>query len=203
MQHIHTNTYIPILFDVCYFLLFLSFKFIIITFFQPQPLQTMSTIFSLISSNFFKRSSINPLHFPTIHKQNMAMAQFGKHPRSFPTFRLTAQVHDPTYVPGKSPPEIPTAPPQHNPGLPPEVPQRPNIPEFDPIPPERPVDPQPITPGPIPEFPGPPDPIPPKPDPEWSPPQPEVTPPHGPSIEPPKPQEPSPSNLSSPIFYIP
>ncbi|KAL8485093.1 hypothetical protein ACS0TY_027405 [Phlomoides rotata] len=154
----------------------------------------MTTIFSLISSNFFKKSSINPLIFPTIPKPNFAIPQFGKQPQSFSAFPVAGQAHDPTYVPGKSPPEIPTAPPWHNPGLPPEVPQRPNIPEFDPIPPEKPIDPPPTAPGPSPEFPGPPDPIPPKPEPEWAPKEPEAVPPSGPDIEPPRPPEFSPSN---------
>ncbi|KAI3469643.1 hypothetical protein Pfo_026306 [Paulownia fortunei] len=158
---------------------------------------------SSISSNLFKKSfpiyastSINPLHFCRISKKNLTIAQYGTQSRAFASSRVVGLAHDPSYIPGKSPPEIPTAPPVHKPGIPPEVPRTPNVPDFDPIPPEKPADPPPS-----PEFPGPPDPIPPKP--EAPPPQipsppgePEVIPPHGPDVIPPNPPEPGPPYLT-------
>lgn len=143
----------------------------------------MSTILASISSNVLKKSiplyasisiKINPPQFHTIPNQKLAM----------PSIRVMA--HDPTYVPGSSPPEVPTAPPAHNPGIPPEMPRRHNVPEFDPIPPENPTPP----PGPGPELPGPP------------PVEPEVVPPGGPEITPPEPgpPHPTPHDIPPPIM---
>ncbi|KAH6769967.1 hypothetical protein C2S52_014770 [Perilla frutescens var. hirtella] len=131
----------------------------------------MSTIFASISSNLFKKSI--PLYASTtIPKQKKAIVQYGPQTCSLASFRVSGRANDPTYVPGKSPPEVPTAPPSHNPGIPPELPRRHNVPEFDPIPPEKP---EPVPPG-----------------------EPEVIPPHGPEITPPKPPEPGPPHPTPP-----
>ncbi|KAL2463748.1 vegetative cell wall protein gp1-like [Forsythia ovata] len=97
----------------------------------------------------------------------------------------------------KSPPEILTASPVHEPSEPPEVVETPGLPIFDPVPPERPSDPPPLSPGPNPgpEFPVPPHPSAPVPEaprpPTPSPPgYPEVIPPHAPDTIPPMPPEP-------------
>lgn len=138
----------------------------------------MSTILGSISSNFFKKSiplyasiSNNTLQFHAFPKQNFPL----------PLLRVA---HDPTYIPGTSPPEIPTAPPTHDPGFPSEVPRRHDVPDFVPNSPQE--EPVPSGPGsPKPEVPPPPG-------------EPEVVPPHGPEITPPEPGPPQPTRPDIP-----
>ncbi|KAI8566333.1 hypothetical protein RHMOL_Rhmol02G0032700 [Rhododendron molle] len=76
--------------------------------------------------------------------------------------------------------------PDIKPSVIPEVPRTPNVPGYDPVPPEKPTGP------PNPEFPGPPTELPPPPPeapPPPSPPGPGVVLPRGPEIIPPKPPE--------------
>ncbi|KAK6161454.1 hypothetical protein DH2020_004835 [Rehmannia glutinosa] len=115
------------------------------------------------------------------------MAQYGTQDRAFNSSRVVGQAHDPSYIPGESPPV-------HNPAVPPEMPRTPNVPDFYPIPPEKPADPPPLSPGPNPgpEFPGPPDPIPSEPETPRPPGEPEIVPPHEPDVIPSRPPEPGP-----------
>ncbi|GJT32399.1 hypothetical protein Tco_0922818 [Tanacetum coccineum] len=79
-----------------------------------------------------------------------------------------------------------TTQPGHEFSVPQELPSTPYVPDFDPIPPEKPSDPPPLSPNPTPDFPGPA-----KPDPEIQPPSgpdmpvPPNMPPSGPEVVPP------------------
>ncbi|GER43569.1 actin cytoskeleton-regulatory complex protein PAN1 [Striga asiatica] len=97
--------------------------------------------------------------------------------------------------------DISSPPPEYEPGVPTEMPPRPNIPEIGPIPLAMPADPPPLSPGPNSgsEFPSPPDLIPPEPEAPRphvpSPPEivpPDVTSPKSPEPGPPYPDEPPP-----------
>ncbi|KAI3523915.1 hypothetical protein L1887_02427 [Cichorium endivia] len=110
-----------------------------------------------------------------------------------------------------TPPEFPSRPsPEHEFSVPQEVPRTPNIPDFDPIPPEKPADPPPLQPNPTPEFPGPPNPDPdiqpPGPEipvPPMTPGGPEVVPPTTPEWMPPKPPDVGPRHPTDPDIPLP
>ncbi|CAK9147547.1 unnamed protein product [Ilex paraguariensis] len=130
--------------------------------------------------------------------------------------------HHQSDVPLRTPPEFPSEPPEHNPAVPPEVLWTPNVPDYDPIPPEKPADTPPLSPGPTPDFLGspmpstpPPDiPLPPMPSrpppdipqppmPSWPGPDipqgpPDVFPPRAPDFIPPKPPDVGPPDPQSP-----
>ncbi|KAK3012628.1 hypothetical protein RJ639_009898 [Escallonia herrerae] len=72
--------------------------------------------------------------------------------------------HNPCDPPAKAPPEFTPKVPEFRPSKLPEMPQRPNVPDFDPIPPKKTAAPPPLSPGPVPDFPGLPVPSPPGPD---------------------------------------
>ncbi|KAK1438936.1 hypothetical protein QVD17_04749 [Tagetes erecta] len=111
--------------------------------------------------------------------------------------------HSPAYLSLKTPPA-------NDLRLQQEVVTTPNVPDFDPVPPEKPADPPPITPNPAPDFPGPP-----KPDPEIQPPGPdmpvppntpggpEVVPPTVPEWTPPNPPEVVPQHPTPPEVPLP
>nr|GLL41119.1 vegetative cell wall protein gp1-like [Ipomoea trifida] len=146
----------------------------------------MSAISSSLSISFLIRKSLplytSPFIAVSLRKVN------GKTPKFVSLSSHAMMGNDPFAKPGKTPPEFPSAPPPEEPSVPPEVPPRaPDVPEFDPIPPENPADPPPDFPGP--PFPSPPgdDPPPLGPD---VPGKPEIIPPHGPDVIPPKPPEP-------------
>ncbi|KAL3649028.1 hypothetical protein CASFOL_005431 [Castilleja foliolosa] len=142
----------------------------------------------------YASTTMNPLPFSIIPKKIPTTAQYGPPNRSFGPSRMVCLPRSQFYMTGKSPPEIPMTPPVNEPAVPTEMPQGPNVPDFDPIPPENPADPPPLSPGP---NPGPPDLVPPKPEapgpPIPSPPgEPEIVPPYGPDVIPPRPPEPGP-----------
>ncbi|KAK6146022.1 hypothetical protein DH2020_019891 [Rehmannia glutinosa] len=158
---------------------------------------------SSISSNFFKKpfllySSTKPFHTLSIPLFNIARS-FGP---LFASLLDRVLAHDPSGMPEISKPGFTAPPPLHNPGMLPELPQITNVLELDTIPPEKPADPPPLSPGPNPgpEFPSPPTPSPPMPEgpkpPMPSPPgEPEAFPP---DVTPPKPPEPGLPHLINP-----
>ncbi|PSR88185.1 Gibberellin-regulated protein [Actinidia chinensis var. chinensis] len=134
-----------------------------------------------IPIQFQTSKSITKMAFPRLHSKisQLNTPQVHKTTKQPP---LSAATKHSTIPPEFRPPPNTTKP---------FVPRTPNVPDFDPITPETPMDLPPITPGPNPEFPGPtvpevpPPPSPPSPDET----PPEVIPPHVPEIIPPKPPE--------------
>lgn len=161
---------------------------------------------SSISSNFFKKSI--PLYanssstiggrIPLLRLGLKNTISFNKLERDKPmrssSLLIMNGITDPSDLPAKSPPEIPTAPPTYKPGISPEMPRIfIKEPQFDPTPPVEvpPPDPLPEV-SPFPSTPAEPNnpPTPPG-QPEIIPPHiPTLDPPHGPDVIPPVPPEP-------------